>query len=285
MTNLEKSDLNITGLFFKDIEPYPTLSDETQNEYLKEFSNGNYEHLDHFLCSNIRLCIWQAKKYYKTLETCAVIDLLDLIQEGFIGLREAALRYSIGGEAAFSTYATFWIKQKILRYIDNNQSAIRIPVHALSAYKKVMRLLKDDIEMDVNDACFKIGIEPKSFRKVYLLSNIHSLDWEINDEDDSVVGDFVSDEKTCFEDEVINQLAYLEILDIMKNKLTKREFDVLSRRMGMNSTNTTETLEEIAKTLNVTRERIRQIESKALEKIQKQYQIIARQDYNEKQEI
>lgn len=196
----------------------------------------------------------------------------DLVQEGMLGIRAAVEKFDPEAGTAFSTYAVFWIRQSITRYLDNNGRNIRLPVHVnekVWQYKKAVRELG---EADVHNPNDKQIMEASGMTEEQLklvkanAAGTVSLNILIGEEEESELGDFIEDKNVDVEEEVISSIMSEEIIRAIQQVLTEKEFDIISRRFGFDGKQP-ETLETIGETYGVTRERIRQIEQKALRKL------------------
>ncbi|MBS6194493.1 MAG: sigma-70 family RNA polymerase sigma factor [Clostridiales bacterium] len=204
------------------------------------------------------------------------LDFDDLEQVGFIGLIKAAKKFDIGQGTAFSTYAVFWIKQSITREIMDNGYVIRIPVHMMERINKVVALDNKfasqqlNIEERIMSISDELNLDESAVKECLIIKNHYltyaSLDSPVGEDEESVLGEFLPDERTPLVDEMVASLILKESLNNLLNTLTLREREILRLRFGLDD-GRERTLEEIGKEFNVTRERIRQIEEKALRKL------------------
>ena len=254
-------------MYLKEIGRINLLTSDEEFEYAKLANQGD-EHAKSMLAeSNLRLVVSIAKRYVGR-----GMLFLDLIQEGNIGLMKAVEKFDPGKGYKFSTYATWWIRQAITRAIADQARTIRIPVHMVETINKlarVQRQLTQELNREPTDEeiAKKLGVSLDKVREVYKISQDPvSLETPIGEEDDSHLGDFIKDERTMSPEEYATVGMLKEELSGVLLTLTEREEKVLRLRFGLDD-GQCRTLEEVGQIFNVTRERIRQIEAKALRKL------------------
>ena len=254
-------------MYLKEIGRINLLTNDEEFEYAKLANEGD-EHAKAMLAeSNLRLVVSIAKRYVGR-----GMLFLDLIQEGNIGLMKAVDKFDPSKGYKFSTYATWWIRQAITRAIADQARTIRIPVHMVETINKlarVQRQLTQELNREPTDEeiAKKLNISLDKVREVYKISQDPvSLETPIGEEDDSHLGDFIKDERTMSPEEYATVGMLKEELAGVLLTLTEREEKVLRLRFGLDD-GQCRTLEEVGQIFNVTRERIRQIEAKALRKL------------------
>jgi len=266
----ELPELDSVQKYLREIGKYPLLTLKEERELAKRIEKGDKAAKEKLINSNLRLVVSIAKKYYgKTPH----LTLLDLIQEGNLGLFRAVEKYDWRKGFRFSTYATWWIRQAITRAIADQARTVRLPVHiveSLSKYNKVKRYLLQELGREPlpEEIAAEMGEDVEKVKHLEQVSlGTVSLEQPIGEEDkDSTLEQFVEDKKTMSPAE-LTSLSILrdQIREILKD-LTPRERKILSMRFGLED-GVTHTLEEVGRQFNVTRERIRQIQQRALEKI------------------
>ena len=255
-------------MYLKEIGRVPLLKPEDEPEIAKRIEEGDEEARNILITSNLRLVVSIAKKYVGR-----GMLFLDLIQEGNMGLVKAVEKFDYTKGFKFSTYATWWIRQAITRAIADQARTIRIPVHMVETINKLTRIQRQLVqELGRDPTAEEIsqkmdGISPEKVREIQKIAlEPISLETPIGEEDDSHLGDFIEDKDAMSPDQYAsNQLLKDEINSVLSG-LTEREEKVLRLRFGLYD-GRTRTLEEVGKEFNVTRERIRQIEAKALRKL------------------
>ena len=254
-------------MYLKEIGRINLLTSDEEFEYAKRAEEGDEEAKRMLAESNLRLVVSIAKRYVGR-----GMLFLDLIQEGNIGLMKAVDKFDPTKGYKFSTYATWWIRQAITRAIVDQARTIRVPVHMVETINKlarVQRQLTQDLNREPTDEeiAKKLGISIDKVREVYKISQDPvSLETPIGEEDDSHLGDFIKDERTMGPEEYATIEMLKEELQGVLGTLTDREEKVLRLRFGLDD-GQCRTLEEVGQIFGVTRERIRQIEAKALRKL------------------
>ena len=254
-------------MYLKEIGRINLLTSDEEFEYAKRAEEGDEEAKRMLAESNLRLVVSIAKRYVGR-----GMLFLDLIQEGNIGLMKAVDKFDPTKGYKFSTYATWWIRQAITRAIADQARTIRVPVHMVETINKlarVQRQLTQDLNREPTDEeiAKKLGISIEKVREVYKISQDPvSLETPIGEEDDSHLGDFIKDERTMGPEEFATIEMLKEELQGVLGTLTDREEKVLRLRFGLDD-GQCRTLEEVGQIFGVTRERIRQIEAKALRKL------------------
>lgn len=275
---VEKIDFTDTGdissttqdpvkMYLKDIGKVPLLSAEEEIELAKRMEAGDEAAKKKLAESNLRLVVSIAKRYVGR-----GMLFLDLIQEGNLGLLKAVEKFNYRKGYKFSTYATWWIRQAITRAIADQARTIRIPVHMVETINKVTRVSRDLLQKlgreplpeEVGEV---MGLPKERVQEIMKIAQEPvSLETPIGEEEDSHLGDFIQDESIPTPVEATNQTLLHEQLDDVVSTLTEREQRVIKLRFGWDD-GRPRTLEEVGKEFNVTRERIRQIEAKALRKL------------------
>jgi RNA polymerase primary sigma factor len=255
-------------MYLREIGKIPLLTAAEEVELAKRIERGSLEAIEKLTQANLRLVVSIAKKYVGR-----GLSLLDLIQEGNIGLIRAVEKFDYHKGFKFSTYATWWIRQAITRAIADQARTIRIPVHmveTINRYIRTQRKLMQDMGREPTDeeVAKEMQIDPEKVREIKKVSQEPtSLEAPVGEEKDSTLGDFIPDEETTArpEDAASHELLKEQVGEVL-DSLNDREKKVLKLRFGLED-GRQRTLEEVGKEFGVTRERIRQIEAKALRKL------------------
>ena len=268
--------LNISGdmgvdepikMYLREIGQIPLLNHNEELEYAKRAYEGDEFAAKQLVEANLRLVVSIAKKH-----TNRGLKLLDLIQEGNIGLMKAVEKFEYTKGYKFSTYATWWIRQAITRAIADQGRTIRIPVHMIETINKIKKEARIYLQETGRDATAEVlakrlGMEVEKVKAIQEMNQDPiSLETPVGSEEDSELGDFVEDNKMLNPYELTNRVLLREQLDEVLDTLNNREKQVLRYRYGLDD-GAPKTLEEVGKIFKVTRERIRQIEVKALRKL------------------
>lgn len=270
----DENDLDYSGIvgdstryYLKEIGKIPLLTFEEERALANKIAAGDEEAVDTMVMHNLRLVVSIAKKY-----TGCGLSLLDLIQEGNTGLIEAAHKYDVNKGFRFSTYATWWVRQKIGRALSDQSRSIRIPAHIaelVSRIKKVtgtliQKLGRTPTEEELAEI---LGVEVDKIKVALDMSQaVSSLDVPVGDDDETTVGDLQADHGAQNPMTSLIAEANKQVIESVLATLNEREANVLRLRFGMESDHA-HTLEEIGEKMGVTRERVRQIEVKALRKM------------------
>ncbi|OGN02585.1 MAG: RNA polymerase sigma factor RpoD [Candidatus Yanofskybacteria bacterium RIFCSPHIGHO2_01_FULL_42_12] len=264
-------------MYLKEIGQYPLLTGDEEVELAKRIEKNDESARQKLALSNLRLVVSIAKKY---VGRSANLTLLDLIQEGNIGLFKAVEKFDFKKGFKFSTYATWWIRQAITRALADQGRTIRIPVHmveTINKYQQVVRRLVQDLGRDPlpEEVASEMGVEVEKIRHIQKISQeTISLESPVGEDDDgdSALESFIPDEDTISPSTSAARKILKTYLNEIISDLTLREQKILDMRFGLTD-GVTHTLEEVGKVFAVTRERIRQIEAKALEKIRQHHKL------------
>ena len=259
-------------LYLREIGKIPLLTGDEELELAQKVKEGDKRAKDKMAEANMRLVVSIAKRY-----SGRGLDFLDLIQEGNTGLLRAVEKFDPDKGFKFSTYATWWIRQAITRAIADQARVIRIPVHMVETINNLLRTQRRmtqelNREPTMDELAKELDMEPSKIEYVMKIKqDIHSLDAGVGrdgEEEDSVLGDFIEDEdSTTPEESASNQLLKEQVQAILSS-LSDREQKIVKMRFGLDN-GKSHTLEEVGQEFAVTRERIRQIEAKALAKLRK----------------
>jgi RNA polymerase primary sigma factor len=270
-------------MYLKEIGQYPLINAHEEKELAKRIALGDMEAKNLLAKANLRLVVSIAKKYANRSPD---LTLLDLIQEGNLGLFKAVDKFDWSKGFKFSTYATWWIRQSITRALADQSRTIRVPVHmveTIAKYKQVVRRLFQDLGREPlpEEIATEMGIEPE---KVYMIEKIDqntvSLDAPVGDDGDdkSMFGDFIPDDKILSPDQESSRRILADQVQEILGDLSEKEREILALRHGLVD-GIQHTLEEVGKMFGVTRERIRQIEAKAHEKIRQHEKVNRLKNY------
>ncbi len=271
-------------MYLKEIGQYPLISASNEKELARRIEAGDNEAKNLLARANLRLVVSIAKKY---VGRSPDLTLLDLIQEGNLGLFKAVDKFDWTKGYKFSTYATWWIRQAITRALADQSRTIRVPVHmveTIAKYKQVVRRLSQDLGREplADEIATEMGLDVE---KIYNIEKIDqdvvSLESPVGDDSDdgkSTLGDFLSDDKILSPDQESSRRILRDQVNEILGDLSEKEKRILEMRHGLND-GITHTLEEVGKEFGVTRERIRQIEAKAHEKIRQHDKINRLKNY------
>ena len=254
-------------LYLKEIGRVPLLTSDREHELAERMAEGDVEAKKALVEANLRLVVSIAKRYVGR-----GMFFLDLIQEGNLGLMKAVDKFDYTKGYKFSTYATWWIRQAITRAIADQARTIRIPVHMVETIHKVSRYSRQLLqeygrEATAEEIGEKMGMSADKVREIMKIAQDPvSLETPIGEEEDSHLGDFIQDEDTPAPADAASQTILREVIERELHTLTPREEHVIKLRFGLYD-GRTRTLEEVGQEFNITRERIRQIEAKALRKL------------------
>ena len=254
-------------MYLKEIGKVPLLTPKRERELAERMAEGDETAKDELVEANLRLVVSIAKRYVGK-----GMYFLDLIQEGNLGLMKAVDKFDYTKGYKFSTYATWWIRQAITRAIADQARTIRIPVHMVETIHKVSRYSRQMLqelgrEPTADEIGEKMGITADKVREIMKIAQDPvSLETPIGEEEDSHLGDFIPDDDTPAPAEAASAAILREVLERQLHTLTLREEHVIKLRFGLYD-GRSRTLEEVGKEFDITRERIRQIEAKALRKL------------------
>ena len=278
----EEASSDLVQMYLHEIGRVTLLKSEEEVSLAKRIEKGDPVAKQKLTEANLRLVVSIAKKYVGRSHN---LSLLDLIQEGNIGLFRAVEKFDYTKGYKFSTYATWWIRQAVTRALADQSRTIRIPVHmveTINKYTQITRRLVQDLGREPlpEEVAVEMGIEVDKIRHIMKISQeTVSLETSVGDsDDDSVLGDFIEDTETVMPHHVASRKLLRDHVTEVLNSLTPREQKILKIRFGLED-GVVHTLEEVGQEFGVTRERIRQIEAKALEKIREHDGIKKLKDY------
>ncbi|OGZ03836.1 MAG: hypothetical protein A2648_01925 [Candidatus Lloydbacteria bacterium RIFCSPHIGHO2_01_FULL_41_20] len=278
----EGSSYDSIQMYLKEIGQYPLINGAMERELAKRIEKGEEEARNLLAKANLRLVVSIAKKY---VGRSSDLTLLDLIQEGNLGLFKAVDKFDWTKGYKFSTYATWWIRQAITRALADQSRTIRIPVHmveTIAKYKQVVRRLSQDLGRDPlpEEIATEMGVE---VGKIHTIENINqdtvSLEKPIGDDDEkSTLGEFIADDKILSPDQDSSHRILKDQIGEILDDLSPKERKILEMRHGLLD-GVMHTLEEVGQEFGVTRERIRQIEAKVHEKIRQHEKVSRLKNY------
>ena len=270
----DKKDLDYSGIvgdstrfYLKEISKIPLLTYEEEKKLALRIKDGDQKAVDTLVEHNLRLVVSIAKHY-----TGCGLSLLDLIQEGNVGLIEAAKKYDVDKGFRFSTYATWWVRQKIGRALSDQSRSIRVPAHIaelISKIKKIMGTMTQELGRTPTEEeiAKKLNVEVDKVKVALDMSQaVSSLDVPVGEDEETTIGDLQADPSVKNLMTNLIDEANRQIIETVFATLNEREANVLRLRFGMN-VNHAYTLEEVGNELGITRERVRQIETRALRKM------------------
>ncbi len=273
---------DLVQMYLKEIGRTPLLKGPEEVELAKAIEKGDKAAKQKLTEANLRLVVSIAKKYVGRSTT---LSLLDLIQEGNIGLFRAVEKFDYTKGYKFSTYATWWIRQAITRALADQSRTIRIPVHmveTINKYMQIVRRLVQELGREplAEEVAAEMDLPVEKVRNIQKISQeTVSLETSVGtDDDDSVLGDFIEDTDMIMPNQSASQLLLSEHVTEVLDELSPREQKILKIRFGLDD-GVTHTLEEVGQEFGVTRERIRQIEAKALEKVRRHHIVEKLRDY------
>ena len=256
-------------MYLKEIGKTPLLTKDEERDLAKRAEKGDEDARQKLMKANLRLVVSIAKRY---VNRTPHLSILDLVQEGNIGLSRAVEKFDYRRGFKFSTYATWWIRQAITRALADQSRTVRIPVHmveTISKYTQVRRQLIQELGRDplAEEVAAEMGIDVEKVRHIQKISQeVLSIEMPVGDEDDSTLSDFIPDEKNPTPAQSTARAMVRDLIKEIMIDLSEREQQILKMRFGLED-GVSHTLEEVGKAFGVTRERIRQIEAKALDKI------------------
>ncbi len=268
-TNISEPVSDNVQMYLREIGRTPLLNSQEEKELAKRILRGDEGARQKLIKANLRLVVSIAKRYVNR----GPLNISDLIQEGNIGLFRAVEKFDYRRGFKFSTYATWWIRQAITRALADQSRTIRIPVHmieTISKYTQIKRKLAQELGREplTEEIAIEMGMDIDKVRNIQKISQeVVSLESPIGGEDDkSMLGDLIKDEKSLTPEQKASYELLRDQINEIVGELTERERQILEMRFGLKD-GATHTLEEVGKVFNVTRERIRQIEAKAIQKI------------------
>lgn len=269
-TEIDRDLPDAVQMYLKEIGRTPLLTSKEEKELAKRIEQGDESARQKLIQANLRLVVSIAKRY---VNRSPQLSILDLVQEGNIGLSRAVDKFDYTRGFKFSTYATWWIRQAVTRALADYSRTIRIPVHmveTITKYAQTKRRLMQEFGREPlpEEVAAEMGVDVEKVHYIQKISQeVISLETPVGDDDeDSRLADFIPDESSMGPDQLANHALLRDQIKEILVDLTEREQKILSMRFGLED-NIAHTLEEVGKVFGVTRERIRQIEAKALDKI------------------
>ena len=266
---LDNEDFQAEKLYLKDLRKFSTMNKEQEKELAKRISLGDREARLQMIQANLRLVVKIARKYLST-----GVSVLDLIEEGNIGLIKAVEKFDLSRKCRFSTYATWWIKQSIERAVLNYSRIVRLPVHVSARMRKISRVMYEYFEKEGREPTEEeLGLTtdiPVSFIRnlLFIATKTHSIESLLDEDDNLTMEDLLADPAVDEPLSALEQTKRIEYIASWLDTLRDDEKKVIILRYGLDGAEP-QTLEAIGKLFGVTRERVRQIEHKAINKLQK----------------
>lgn len=266
---LDNEDFQAEKLYLRDVRKFSTMSKEQEKELAKRISLGDREARQQMIEANLRLVVKIARKYLST-----GVSVLDLIEEGNIGLIKAVEKFDLSRKCRFSTYATWWIKQSIERAVLNYSRIVRLPVHVSARMRKISRVMYEYFEKEGREPTEEeLGLTtdiPVSFIRnlLFIATKTHSIESLLDEDDNLTMEDLLADPAIDEPLSALEQTKRIEYIASWLDTLRDDEKKVIILRYGLDGAEP-QTLEAIGKLFGVTRERVRQIEHKAINKLQK----------------
>ncbi|MEY4731844.1 MAG: hypothetical protein RL681_790 [Candidatus Parcubacteria bacterium] len=269
----ERGTPDAVQMYLREIGKTALLTKQEERDLAKRLAGGDEEARKRLMKANLRLVVSIAKRYANRSPN---LSILDLVQEGNIGLSRAVEKFDYTKGFKFSTYATWWIRQAITRALADQSRTIRIPVHmveTISKYAQTRRGLIQELGRDPlpEEIAAEMGLDIEKVLHIQKISQeVLSIEQPVGDEEDSTLSDFIPDEKSVTPSQLAARALLRDLIKEIMVDLSEREQKILTMRFGLED-GVTHTLEEVGKVSGVTRERIRQIEAKALEKIREHH--------------